>query len=70
MNAVSGRAEPDQKELEDIVAMVLDYARQNDVDQAEVAATHDIGLTATVRLGEVESLEYTCLLYTSDAADE
>ena len=39
--------------------MVLDYARQNDVDQAEVAATHDIGLTATVRLGEVESLEYT-----------
>ncbi|MED5421245.1 MAG: DNA gyrase modulator, partial [Pseudomonadota bacterium] len=59
MNAVSGRAEPDQKELEDIVAMVLDYARQNDVDQAEVAATHDIGLTATVRLGEVESLEYT-----------
>ena len=59
MNAVSGRVEPDQKELEDIVAMVLDYARQNDVDQAEVAATHDIGLTATVRLGEVESLEYT-----------
>ena len=35
MNAVSGRAEPDQKELEDIVAMVLDYARQNDVDQAD-----------------------------------
>ena len=29
------------------------------MDQSEVAASHDIGLSATARLGEVESLEYT-----------
>ena len=39
--------------------MVLGFAREQGVDQAEVAASHDIGLTATARLGEVESLEYT-----------
>jgi len=39
--------------------MVLDFARDNGVDQAEAAASHDVGLTATARLGEVESLEYT-----------
>ncbi len=59
MNATAGRTEPDQKALEDILGMVLDFARQNGVDQAEVAASHDIGLTATARLGDVESLEYT-----------
>jgi PmbA protein len=59
MNAASGQTKPDQRELEDIVAMVLDFARKNGVDQAEAAASHDVGLTATARLGEVESLEYT-----------
>lgn len=59
MNAVSTRAQPDQKELEEIVSRVLGLAADKGADQAEVAASHDIGLSATARLGEVESLEYT-----------
>jgi PmbA protein len=39
--------------------MALDEAREHDVDQAEVAASHDTGLAATARLGDVENLEYT-----------
>lgn len=45
--------------LEDIVADALEQARRRGVDQAEVAVSHDIGLAATARLGDVESLEYT-----------
>ena len=59
MNAESARAEPDQLELEGIVSTVLGIAADNGADQAEAAASHDIGLSATARLGEVESLEYT-----------
>ena len=47
------------EELEDIIASTLAEARKRGVDQAEVAVSHDIGLAATVRLGDVESLEYT-----------
>ncbi|MDH3372203.1 MAG: metalloprotease PmbA [Gammaproteobacteria bacterium] len=47
------------KELEALVRMALDEARQQGVDQAEVAASHDRGLSATARLGDVENLEYT-----------
>ena len=59
MNAKLDRTRPDRRQLEDIVNMVLGIAREQGMDQAEVAASHDIGLTATARLGEVESLEYT-----------
>lgn len=59
MNAMPDRTPLDARELEDIVHRVLDLAREQGMDQAEVAASHDIGLTATARLGEVESLEYT-----------
>ncbi len=45
--------------LEDIIAAALAEARKRGVDQAEVAVSHDIGLAATVRLGDVENLEYT-----------
>jgi PmbA protein len=48
-----------QQELEDIIAATLVEARRSGVDQAEVAVSHDIGLAATVRLGDVENLEYT-----------
>jgi len=48
-----------QQELESLVQMALDEARAQGVDQAEVAASHDIGLLATARLGDVENLEYT-----------
>jgi len=50
---------PDESELRQIVASLLEEARRNGVDQAEAAASHDIGLSATARLGDVESLEYT-----------
>jgi len=46
-------------ELEAIVAETLDEARVRGVDQAEVAVSHDLGLSATARLGDVEHLEYT-----------
>jgi PmbA protein len=48
-----------QQELEDIIASTLAEARARGVDQAEVAVSHDIGLAATARLRDVESLEYT-----------
>lgn len=59
MNAPHARNALDLQELEDIVSLVLKEARAEHVDQAEVAASHDIGLSATARLGKVESLEYT-----------
>jgi PmbA protein len=46
-------------ELEKIVRSALDDAQSRGVDQAEVAVSHDIGLSATARLGDVEHLEYT-----------
>lgn len=59
MNALPGRTTLDSQALENFVSEVLNEAVSQGVDQAEVAASHDIGLTATARLGEVESLEYT-----------
>ena len=59
MNAPPSRVSLDQKELEDLVRFVLEEATQQQVDQAEAAASHDLGLSATARLGDVESLEYT-----------
>jgi PmbA protein len=47
------------EELEALVKMALDEACRRGVDQAEVAASHDTGLSATARLGDVENLEYT-----------
>ena len=46
-------------ELEALIANALEIARGEGVDQAEVAASHDTGLSATARLGDVENLEYT-----------
>jgi PmbA protein len=53
------QSEPGEARLKDIVSLLLDYARQKGVDQAEAAASHNLGLSATARLGDVESLEYT-----------
>jgi PmbA protein len=49
----------DQRALEEIVELVLKEARDCGADQAEAAASHDIGLSVTARLGDVENLEYT-----------
>ena len=59
MNESAGRSTLDQRELEDIVSLLLREAREQGADQAEAAASHAIGLSATARLGSVESLEYT-----------
>jgi len=59
MNAPERRSTLAQEELEDIVSLVLNAAKEQGADQAEAAASHDIGLSATARLGSVESLEYT-----------
>lgn len=48
-----------QQELEALLKIALDEAIAQGVDQAEVAASHDLGLAATARLGEVENLEFT-----------
>jgi PmbA protein len=48
-----------QAELEDLITAALDEASRLGVDQAEAAASQDTGLSATARLGDVESLEYT-----------
>jgi PmbA protein len=49
----------DQRALEAIVELVLSEARKCGADQAEAGASHDIGLSVTARLGDVENLEYT-----------
>ncbi|MDZ7644820.1 MAG: hypothetical protein U5K76_11760 [Woeseiaceae bacterium] len=53
------RTRPDTGALEDIVRFVLAEAKAAGVDQAEAAASHDVGLSATARLGDIENLEYT-----------
>ncbi|MEX2122577.1 MAG: metalloprotease PmbA [Woeseia sp.] len=59
MSVQGHRAALDQRALESIVELVLNEARKCGADQAEAAASHDIGLSATARLGDVENLEYT-----------
>ena len=46
-------------DIENIVREVLAEAKKQGADQAEAAASHDLGLSATARLGTVENLEYT-----------
>lgn len=59
MGTIAKRESLGRAELEELVTLALDEARRLGVDQAEVVASQDMGLTATARLGEVESLEYT-----------
>jgi len=59
MNAIAGRTQLNQQELEESLSMVLELAKKEGADEAEAAVSHDIGLAATARLGQVESLEYT-----------
>ena len=59
MENLARRESLDREDLEGLVKLALDEARKCGVDQAEVAASHDVGLAATARLGDVENLEYT-----------
>jgi PmbA protein len=47
-----------RRDLESIVAGALEEARRAGAVQAEAGVSTDVGLSVTVRLGEVESLEY------------
>jgi len=49
---------PDQTELEDLVANALDLAKKKGASTAEAGMSFSDGLNVTVRLGEVETLEY------------
>jgi len=49
---------PDQQEMETLVAGVLETAKQKGATSAEVGMNSASGLNVTVRMGEVETLEY------------
>lgn len=59
MGTLTKREALDRADLESLVSLALDEARKLGADQAEAAASQDVGLSATARLGDVESLEYT-----------
>ncbi|TDJ43896.1 MAG: metalloprotease PmbA [Gammaproteobacteria bacterium] len=52
------QAEPGIDALQEIVARALDLAKQNGASAAEGSASFSSGLSVTVRLREVETLEY------------
>jgi PmbA protein len=59
MADIAKRESLGREELQGLVALALDEARKLGVDQAEVAASQDTGLSTTARLGDVENLEFT-----------
>ena len=59
MAEITKRESLGREALENLVEIALDEARRLGVDQAEVAASQDMGLSATARLGDVENLEFT-----------
>lgn len=59
MAEIAKRESLGRDELEGLVTLALEEAGRLGVDQAEVAASQDTGLSATARLGDVENLEFT-----------
>lgn len=59
MSVPISQVSADQNDLRALIRLVLEEARIQGADQAEVAARHDYGLNATARLGDVENIEYT-----------
>ena len=49
MSALANRESLGPQELESLVRQAVDEAQRLGADQAEVAASHDIGLSATAR---------------------
>lgn len=58
MTAAQSPATVARRDLERLVALALEEARARGASQAEVGVSIDTGLSVTVRLGEVETLEY------------
>ena len=63
MSVPTSQTTLDQSDLEGIIRLVLDEARKQGADQAEVVANHNYGFSATARLGDVENIEYDELVY-------
>ena len=59
MSAVAQEQMSQAEKLQSIVQRLLDEAVRQGATQAEAAATQDVGLSATARMGDVENLEYT-----------
>lgn len=59
MSVPASRASLDQSDLENLIQLVLEEAAKQGAGQAEAGASHDYGLSATARLGDVENLEYS-----------
>ena len=49
---------PEPAELESLVKLVLDESKRCGASAAEAGVSMEAGLSVTVRLGEVETLEY------------
>ena len=62
MNSVANQSAaetyPNQSELEGVVAAILAEARKQGASSAEAGVSFEAGLSVSVRLGEVETLEY------------
>lgn len=58
MSPTDPTADTTRYELEDLLRRALEAARQGGATQAEAGVSVDTGLSVTVRLGEVETLEY------------
>lgn len=56
--AASNQPSHSQQDLQDLVALAIDEARQLGATASEVGVSIDTGLSVTARLGEVETLEY------------
>ena len=52
------RVAESEAELKSLVASILDEAVRAGADQAEVSASEDCGLGVTVRMGELETVEF------------
>src|SRR5512139_3325987 len=56
--ASSNQLSHSQQDLQELVALAIDEARKLGATESEVGISVDTGLSVTVRLGEVETLEY------------
>lgn len=56
--SASNQPSHSQQDLQDLVALAIDAARQLGATASEVGVSIDTGLSVTARLGEVETLEY------------
>lgn len=49
---------PERAEMDALVQRIIEQAQSRGADEVEAGVSHDTGLAVTVRLGEIETLEY------------